>query len=374
MVRMAIDRKIESWVAAGLIDAPAADRIRAYEAEAGKPVLPWAIAALGLFALGLGTILLVSANWDRIADGLKLGIHLAMLAAALLTVWWSSRSSGRLWPGESALFLSGVLLLAGQALHAQIYQLSGPIWHMLILWLLLMSPLVLLAGRSWLTGIGWSVMLLAGLATMAADVPDTGAWLLVQGFALAAPALLMLVSLAPSIASVAFRQALHAVGLIALLGGASLAHLAWATAVSGSDAGQWALRLCPAALATAMALYASHRWPGAIPGPLFRAILIGPLLAVALAFAVPHPDMWGSRLAGVVIFVLMWGWVAREASRASWGGLFGVAVAAIAVRIFLIYVELFGSLAATGLGLIGGGLLTVLLAIGWRRIMRMRAR
>lgn len=374
MADMALDRKLDAWVAAGLLDASAARRIRSYEADADKPLLLWAVAGLGLLALGLGMALLVSANWDRIADWVKLGVHLLLLAGCLAGVWWAGRAPDRLWTGEAALFLTGATLLGGQALHAQIYQIPGPVWHMLMLWLLLMSPLVLLAGKAWLTGIGWSLMLLLGLSAMAADIPDTGAWLPAQGLALAAPALLFLLSVMPWVGTSGFRQALRAVAILFLLAGASLAHLAWATAVTAADAGQWAVRMVPAALACALALTAHRRRPGTMPAPLVRAILIGPLLAVGLAFAIPHPDLWASRLVGVLVYVLMWGWVARAASDAGWGGLFGIAIAAIAVRIFLIYVELFGSLAATGLGLIGGGLLLVVLALGWRRLMRMRTR
>lgn len=48
----------------------------------------------------------------------------------------------------------------------------------------------------------------------------------------------------------------------------------------------------------------------------------------------------------------MWGVAARAAGEDGWRLLFGTAVAAIAIRLFIIYFELFGSLASTGLGLV----------------------
>ena len=67
----------------------------------------------------------------------------------------------------------------------------------------------------------------------------------------------------------------------------------------------------------------------------------------------------------------MWGLVAHAASESGWRALFGVAIAAIAIRIFIVYFELFGTLATTGAGLIAGGLLLIALALGWRRVFRL---
>jgi hypothetical protein len=44
-------------------------------------------------------------------------------------------------------------------------------------------------------------------------------------------------------------------------------------------------------------------------------------------------------------------------------------VAAVAVRLFIVYFELFGSLATTGLGLIVAGALLIGLTLLWRRVM-----
>ena len=86
---MALEQRLENWVEAGLIDRPAADRILAYEAKDRRPVVLWAIAGLGLLALLLGILLLISANWDRIADWLKLSTHMAALAGTGAAHWWA---------------------------------------------------------------------------------------------------------------------------------------------------------------------------------------------------------------------------------------------------------------------------------------------
>ena len=188
---MSLDSRLEAWVEAGLIDLPTADRIRAHEAARERPVARWAIAGLGLFAVVLGIILLISANWDRIPHGVKLGGHMALLLGAAAAHWhWKSRH--RLWPAEGALFLFAGLVLAGIALQSQVYQLAGPAWHALLLWLAIAGPALLLSGETRLTGLAFSGLALLGPAAMAADSIDAGGWWrLAQGAAMAVPALLV---------------------------------------------------------------------------------------------------------------------------------------------------------------------------------------
>lgn len=371
---MALDRKLDDWTAAGLIDAEAAERIRAWEAahpEAQRPVLRLAVAGLGLFAVGLGLILLVAANWDIIPDPLKLAVHLGLTAAAAWLAWrW--RNAG--WRSEAALFVLGALVLAGIGLQAQVYQLTGHLWEALLSWAALMTPAFLLLGRGRVTALAWALLTGGALVSLAADT-GSGTWpaLLAQGLFVAWPPLLVLLSMLPRLASPDFRQALKEVGLVAILAGASLVHIAWAQTITAPEAAEMLVRLLPGLAASAAALLVARRGDG-LPRPLVLPLLLGPALAVLAACTMPHPDIWWSRLIGVFIYMGMWGSVAHASAMAGWNRLFGVAIAAVAVRIFIIYIELFGSLATTGGGLVIGGLLLLGLAWGWQRLTARFAR
>lgn len=364
---MAIDRKLDVWIAAGLIDAAAADGIRAFEEKRERPYALWAIIGLGLLALALGIMLIVAANWDQIADWAKLAVQLLLTSAAAAAVW-SGGGRARLWQSEVALFVLGALVLAGIALQAQIYQLGGPLWQALLLWLVLMTPALLVLGRTRVTGYGWSLMLLWAAGAFVTDFRKDD-WLLVEGAALAMPALLVLLSLLPSARGASFSTALREIGIIALLGGASFAHFAWAERVSAGDAAEMMTRSVLPIIMAAAAVWAGRRW-SMIPSRLLLPLLAGPSLAVLLALSVPHENGMLPRLFGAIVFAAMWGAVAAAASASGWRALFGVAIAAIAIRIFIIYFELFGTLATTGAGLIAGGILLIALALGWRRIFR----
>lgn len=369
---MALDRKLEAWLAAGVIDAGTVERIRGFEAHekaAGRPVLLWAIIGLGLLALVLGILLLVAANWDRIPHALKLGVHMALTIGAGLLVWRATEQR-RPWLREGGLFVLAGLVLGGITLQSQIYQLSGPIWRPLLAWLLLMTPAILLAGQTRLAGHGWAAMLLATTSTLAWDHQgESGWWLAVHGFWMASPVLLLLLSALPWFHRHEFGRALADTGLITLLAGASFAHFAWAVDIRLADAVEWLARMVVPALCVAWLVAAGRRWK-LVPGSLLLPLTIGPLVAVGLALCIPHGDGWPWRLAGFLIYVLMWGWIALGASRAGHALLFAVAVAAVALRLFIVYLELFGSLASTGLGLVIGGVLLIGLAAGWHRFTR----
>lgn len=369
---MSLDRRLDAWVAAGLVDLATADAIRAFEGKRERPVARWAIAGLGLLAVLLGVILLISANWDLIPRGVKLGGHLALLTGMAAAHWWARRAA-RPRVAEGALFLFSGLVLSGIALQSQLYQLTGPVWHALLLWLLIAGPALLLGGTSRLTGLALAAMALVGPAAMAADTVDAGGvWRLAQGAAMAVPALLVALSIALD-GRPGFRLALREAGIVTLLAGASLAHFAWASHIRPEQALDNAVRLIPAALACLAALVIGWRRPRELPRALLLPLLAGPPIAFALALALPHPDAMGSRLIGIAVFMALWAAVARAAAAEGWTSLFGVAIAAIGLRIFIVYLELFGSLAATGGGLIVGGVLLVGLSWLWHRIVTRRA-
>lgn len=365
---MALDRKLDEWQAAGLIDASTAEAIRHHESESSRPIALWATIGIGLFALALGLILLVAAGWDMIPKGVKLGVHLAMTAAAAAVVW-QARKQRRLWLGEGALFLLAALVLAGIALQGQVYQVTSPVWEALAWWALFVTPVILLAGCTRLTAYGWSGMLAVLAIAFVADssLSRQAIDVVADNLPVALPPALILASLllSPS----AFATGVREAGMALLLGGASLAHFAWAVEISATDATALAVRL-PLALVVAAAAVSLAGRIGRGASLVVRTALIAAAIATVLAAAVPHPDTLAPRLFGAFAFFAMWGAVGKAAHDGGWRVLFGIAIGMIAVRLFIVYVELFGSLAYTGVGLIVGGLLLIALTLAWAKLMR----
>ena len=78
-----------------------------------------------------------------------------------------------------------------------------------------------------------------------------------------------------------------------------------------------------------------------------------------------------AQLGRALVFIAFWAVVGWFVLRSGRRGAFAAAFAVIALRVFVFYWEVFGSLLSTGLGLIGGGVLCLALAaLGWTLVKR----
>ena len=82
-----IDELLTRWQTAGVLDAEAAARIRAFESESAAADRPAGLRWQGMVALILGAILLacgvvlfVSAHWDEIGPGARYALVMGMVA------------------------------------------------------------------------------------------------------------------------------------------------------------------------------------------------------------------------------------------------------------------------------------------------------
>ncbi len=117
---------IHRWQSAGVLDAEAASRIRAFENEQQKPSgLRWqGIVALilGAILLACGVALFVNAHWDKISPGARFAVVLAMVSVFHLGgAWTRDRFRGL----STALHAVGTLSTgAAIALVGQIFNIK----------------------------------------------------------------------------------------------------------------------------------------------------------------------------------------------------------------------------------------------------------
>jgi hypothetical protein len=369
---MSLETMLARWTGAGLIDTATAEAIRAHEGARRAPALRVALVALGLFSVGLGLLLLVAANRDRIPAAVRLGGHLLLLlavAAALPALW--RRASP--WPAEAALLSLTVLVIGGLALHAQVYQRTGPAWQLLVGALFLAGPALFLFGRTWLSGLSLSLLLLFAAISFLPDHLGTGtaplASLAGQSLALATPLLLLLAADLPGAGPhPAVGRTMSLAGLLALGLGAAVAQMLWSLTWTGADVVA-ALRRLPVPL-LALGLLLAGPWQSGARNGWPVALVAAPAIAGLLPALVPHDGgSIAAQIAGILVTLAGLGWIAHGANRQGLRGLFTAAIGLMAARILLAYFQLVGSMATTGLGMIGGGMLLILLALGWRRIL-----
>ncbi len=157
------------WLAAGVLDSPTAERIRAYERAHAHPAglsaksVGWqglVALILGAMLLGCGVVLFVSAHWDRISPGARFAIVLAMVTVFHLAGAWARESFHGL---STALHAVGTISTgAAIALTGQIFNIQEHwpaavlLWALAALagWILLrdeaQQTLTLLLGPAWI--------------------------------------------------------------------------------------------------------------------------------------------------------------------------------------------------------------------------------
>lgn len=135
----AIDRSLARWVAAGVIDQAAADRIREFESRA-QTGFRWPIAvalALGGLLLAGGVLLFVAAHWDRLSPTSRMTLVVAALAAfhagaAFVASRFAALSTTLHAVGTVAL--GGAIFLSGQIFNLQAHWPDGVLLWMIGAW------------------------------------------------------------------------------------------------------------------------------------------------------------------------------------------------------------------------------------------------
>ncbi len=129
-------KNLDRWIAAGILDADRADRIRSFEqSRRSGERLRWPVLlalALGGFLLSLGVLLFVAAHWEELTPGSRFALVLLMVAAFPVGGALTSEK----FPALSLTFhaIGTVCLGAGIFLAAQIFNLEANWTNGILLW------------------------------------------------------------------------------------------------------------------------------------------------------------------------------------------------------------------------------------------------
>jgi uncharacterized membrane protein len=359
------------WQEAGLIDSALAQRILAWEATHRRPVVVWGVAGLGVIAVSLGIMAIVGANWEAIPAWLKLATDLALNAACAVGVFVFWRREWT-WRRELAALLLFGLVLSGIALIGQVYQLQSAPWRALVLWMVLATPFMALTTVSRLAGAIWTIAAVTtwftatdSLQEFAASFWESRYQLPLMGYI--AACWMIVIALARGLWAPARKQAnlmlwLSFAGLIAAV--SLTVAFAWISSSSQTSVSGPILAAAAASVPAAVALWLARE--RAERGAML-VLLAGSLLAWALGLLTAPMEGRTGDLVRALLFILYWAGIGVAAASAGRRGLFASAFTLIGLRLLILYFEAIGGLTATGLGLIGGGVLCLLLsALGWR--------
>jgi uncharacterized membrane protein len=264
-------------------------------------------------------------------------------------------------------------VLGSLALLGQVYQLGSPQYQGLLTWSLATAPFMLLVrgrllGAVWLTGL--AVTHAFGFAALFDWLDDRRS----EGFVLNLAVSLTFASMLgyivvartpsfvrgrPQVSEVWTRMTWTALVLGAL--GVSFAFyddidddkLSWAVAVCG---------LLAAGMAALLPKLYPEVAPRARTGMRLLLASICLLLATATTFDRIALPALGAIVQVALLGIAAWTVLALGSVRS-----FNTLTALIALRVLFMYFEVFGSMLDTGVGMISGGLLTLLLAWVWKR-------
>ncbi len=387
---MKLDKKLDAWKQAGLIDADTAEGIRTFEAGSARPILLWAMGGVGALAIALGFVSIVAANWVNLSDYLKLGVAFAIgcvLAASIYRVLDSeapntdaSHPANTQWLRDTLVIVFYGYTLAALALVGQIYQLGGTVGGLLLFWSLGTAGLVFL-GRGRALAVFFFLGLLSTYHTNLFEWAETFRELdpaekdlaenITVFLAGISPLLFLLFSHLLARIPALLRKRSHFAGvfnagswvLLALLGNAM--QYLWYDDMRGDDVPRWSIWACLAA-GGVVAGFIPKLYPGHSPRTQLgmRCTILAVYGMGVLGAGIDHPEL---PLVGALLnlgFLCLLAWTSLQVgSKAG----FNFLTALIGLRVIAIYFEVFGSLLQTGLGLIGGGMLTLLITWIWLR-------
>ena len=354
------------------------------------------LGTLGGTVLLLGIILLVSANWDQLSDGVKLGGFCLLLAGVHGAGFWIT-GTGRPYPNvaEALHFVGAGLVLAGIGLVAQIYHLDARPPDGAAMWLIAIVPLAVLLRSAAVTALSVFALLLwahleGNFGGSPLEMPDS----ILSHLSLEVGLGAALVGASPFLRDrvPAVARLFRGAGLGLLAGTLYLIgfyrHFSWSST-------EHSLALPLAAIGTgavALAVGARHLAPGL---PIVRNRLVaflGLLLALTLVLVLAdcgafprgpkidafefgwwrHYDAieWlGTGCAWILWFALA-GWCVTFGTHAGRRNYINVGVAAIALGVITRFFDLIGGLAETGTVFTLGGVVLLVIAAGaerWRR-------
>lgn len=377
---MKLERQLARWQEAGLIDAETAKRILAHEdSRPARPYILYAVGGLGALSIAIGLVSIVAANWGAIGAQEKLALDLAVLVGLAVAIFFTDRASRRepeslaSFAREALLFIYYGAILASIGLVAQIYQMGGEVYQALLLWSAITVPLIAFAHTrlvfgTWLIALQATVMatLIGGLGirgrleeltqiTAVATLP-----LLFIGLSMIRPLQRRWPELCVTAAGL---------GIVEWLFVASLSQFVWYERGRYANVeGAQFFALLPVLLSIGLAIFIpkSEELDSKGRRGLQALLLYGPIFGYIPLIV--HHDRAG--LVGAAGFLVLWGLVGWTALRLGRLDLFNLATAFLALRLLGIYFELFGGLLNTGIGLLSGGIVTLLLAWLWVRVRK----
>ncbi|MDX1923297.1 MAG: DUF2157 domain-containing protein [Alphaproteobacteria bacterium] len=368
-------KEIDAWVKQGVITSEQAKVMLEQKAGEKKEGNYFRIIMmLGGLSLILGILAVIGANWNAIPDAAKLGAH-ALLSVALGYGFYKHRNQEG-WARDIYVLLVFGTNLTFVALIGQVFQTQSHPFFAILIWMLISSPLVLAYTTTRFVAYAWIVGVIAQNTLLALWLADLGSERISANLSG------MIVTIVSSIYIVfsnlrwaneqfpLFAKPLRLLAILSFVLSGSMSQILWRIDFDAASYAKYWDNLSSVwvtfgvfALLTVLSRVNKTVWEFKPSIILYGATVIA-MLTPALFI---HPAI---PLMGAVSFIAYWlvlGYVAHLMDNQQ---ALDQVVWVISLRIFIIYLEVFGTLASTGIGMIIGGLLFIGLGYGTRRVQK----
>ena len=373
-----LHKKMESWVKAGLLSDVQATSILSFEASNTdkKSWVLYGIVSRGVAAIGIGIVSISAANWQSIPAALKLAVYLAVQTGLGFTLTRFLGQQGAVKEGLIGAF--ALMFFAGIGLTAQVFNIRSDGWSGVLFWCLLSLP-ILLHSRIRPMFYLWVVMLFVTESIWFVSLAKSSNEL--QTTVNIAFGILLGIYLKFALGVFRFDrfrippyldEALRAISfLIIFLGGTIIGNIFWYVGSRkllsgvGSDTSMiLRLQYAPWFGALLVALALLLRKP--MVDRRLMIVTISIFMGLAAITTIPVIfEIGASKLIGTILTVIIWWIAAIGAVHMGRKKVFDAITLAITLRLLVVYFEVFGSMMATGAGLILSGIITLGFAWVW---------
>jgi len=366
-----ITRRLNKWCKEGLIDEQQVIAIENF--EAGQPSwLLRGLLGLAVTSIGIGVIALIASHWEKIPDVIMLGFMFVILAIIALGAWamkMRNNSTGV----ELFIFAFLIACLAAIGLISQTFNLSGRLDDALLFWGLIVAPITVMAQFRLVPALWSWVMLVVGLLIPIVEWMDQSGWLDQR----TAIGLVGIFPIATAIGLVAlnklrhfdnFEWAFRAITVFSWFSAIVIfdISLSW-EAANPTNKNELSSASLMVSFGTLLSLFVfALAWFWEI-FPRARLILIGVQLGIYLCFLALACLTNGVPYLGSVFVILLFGFCAADMARAGRRGAAQFLLVMIGIRMLTFYIDAFGGLAITAVGLICVGVLILLTTLVWYR-------
>lgn len=362
---MNLEKQLERWVSASLINEDQAEKIRQFEKKtpsAGWAL--WGVSAIGILVLMTGVISLIASNWGDIPQIIKVISYFLLLAFFTFVTIKKGQSEGLI--KECLLTSLALLALAGIGLIGQVYNLVSNGYSGIYFWLAIILPITLIA-KSRLIQYLW----FAGFTTA------TLIWGFESGSTKTIERNLMIIVSIPYI-WIGIGYALDRFGRSYFLSAARVWNwliLMITYTVAGSiiwnfssnnylldHIGNWKIFPIVAIILSLGCILIRKISVGLVSTCALACMILSTALLFICPLILPIEE---NQIIPCLLFFLAWGGLATYSALNDRRRMYDISAFIIGARFVVVYFEVFGSLAATGIGLIISGAMILGVAYAW---------